>query len=195
MRKDQLSLIEQMDSEQIESVMTQCSFAKRHFGGVFASDEIPFIEVNYEDLPQAFVFNYDPSYMSGSHWVACILQEKEGNKYFDSYGEKPMLEEMKDFLKDDYHYNKFQLQDEFSSTCGQWCVFFLWYNFTHQHFPWSFKFDPKKTLENDYMVNKWVDKTFDLHLKVIDKSFLTKQMSKQMAANLKSEDFPLKKRS
>ena len=181
-----------MDSEQLSNVMNQCPFSRAHFGGVFASDEIPFIEINDAQSPQAFIFNYDPSYMSGSHWVACILYKDEPNLFFDSYGQKPMLDEMKDFLSADYYYNKVQYQDYMSSTCGQWCVFFLWYHFTHQHFPWSFKFDPKKTIENDYLVNSWVNKTFDLKLKSIDKKFLIHQISKEMKTHLQDEDFPLK---
>ena len=180
-----------MDSQQLSAVMTQCEFGKTHFGGVFASDEIPFIEIKYNHLPQAFVFNYDPSYMSGSHWVACIITSDE-NVFFDSYGRKPILEEMKDFISSNYYHNKVQYQDNYSSTCGQWCVFFLWYHFTHQHFPWNFKFDPKKTLENDYLVNEWVNKCFDLHLKTIDKTFLTNQISQTMQTNLNNVDFPLK---
>lgn len=179
-----------MDADQIRQIMNTCHFSQKHFGGVFASDEIPYIDVDDENLPQGYIFNYDPSYMSGSHWVAAVIK-KNGNLFFDSYGKEPALDEMKDFLTEHYYYNHVQYQNNYSSTCGQWCVFFLWYEFTGQSFPLSFKFDPKDTLKNDYLLNEWVNKQFDLELKPIDKEFLSHQISREMNENMVNEDFPL----
>lgn len=78
------------------------------------------------------VFNLDPSYKSGSHWVAMAIDlTKQMVYYFDSYGMKPPMQVaryMRYFLLQDkalrlqYNARRFQ----FSNTeCGMYSIYFL----------------------------------------------------------------------
>ena len=73
-----------------------------------------------------FIYNLEPSYMSGSHWVATYVRDKVIN-YFDSFG-MPPFQEMVDYAKGKnltlLHQNS-QIQNLLSSTCGYFCLYFL----------------------------------------------------------------------
>lgn len=180
-----------MNTHQINNIMKSCSYGKNHFHGVYAADEIPFLSLQPEIYPQAFIFNYDPSYMPGSHWVAVILNKNKRHIFFDSYGRPPGIVEIKHFLNGHYNYNHVQYQHPLSSTCGQWCIFYLWYYFTKPHIPLTEKFNSNDTLTNDNLVNTWVNETFHTHLHVLDKKHIVTQFAKQFNVNMKNKDFPL----
>ena len=78
-----------------------------------------------------FIYNLEPAYMSGSHWVATYVKDKVIN-YFDSFG-MPPFQEMVDHAKGKnltlLHQNS-QIQNLMSSTCGYFCLYFL--NEMHQ---------------------------------------------------------------
>jgi hypothetical protein len=78
------------------------------------------------------VFNLDPSYKSGSHWVAMAIDlNRKKIYYFDSYGMKPPMQVsryMRYFLLQDkelklqFNARRFQ----FSNTeCGMYSIYFL----------------------------------------------------------------------
>ena len=85
----------------------------------------------------AFILNLDPSYKSGSHWVAVFIDTK-GDKsieYYDSYGDDPPKRFYKDikklidkldpsiYLK--FKVNKIKYQRENSSNCGWFAIKFI----------------------------------------------------------------------
>ena len=78
-----------------------------------------------------FIYNLEPAYMSGSHWVATYVKDNVIN-YFDSFG-MPPFQEMVDHAKKKnltlLHQNS-QIQNLMSSTCGYFCLYFL--NEMHQ---------------------------------------------------------------
>ena len=81
--------------------------------------------------------------------------------------------------------NSKQLQSEFSTTCGQWCMYFVWRKCTG----WDMKnitspFKSEMPLTNDYVMNSLVKKTFGTDKDVIDRSFLKEQICKQMKENI-----------
>lgn len=175
-----------MNSEQLEKIMQSTLFGQIHFGGVYPSDMLDEIDQEVLLRPKAFIFNMDPHDMPGSHWVAAVISKTLGNFYFDSYGYPPILEAFQNFLGPDYLYNATQLQHELSTTCGQWCIFFIWHRLTQQPLnSFTKRFDPDNKLKNDHLVNYWVEKTFDVDLTVIDKKFLHQQLqaSRQMQEN------------
>ena len=53
--------------------------------------------LNRKSFPSAYVFNLDPSYKPGSHWVAVYIDRKGRPEYFDSFG-RPPPRKIKDFL-------------------------------------------------------------------------------------------------
>lgn len=96
-----------------------------HFNGVFGSDEISNIEVKY--FPSCYIFNEGKFETGkGTHWVAVYIDEDGSLDYYDSYGKKPLIPEIKSFVKGyKMRFNDVQVQSYDSSVCGQHCIFFL----------------------------------------------------------------------
>ena len=95
-----------------------------NFHGVFGKDEIKNIKIH--SLPCSFIFNEDDFAGRGTHWVAVYIDEDNTLDFYDSFGEKPKMKELKDFIKPfNLNYNKIQIQSDESAACGQHCMFFL----------------------------------------------------------------------
>ena len=77
------------------------------------------------------VYNLDPHYKSGSHWVANFIDIPKGAcYYFDSYGMAPP-KQVATFMKwlttqgiKDLYYNARRLQYK-NTECGVYCIFFI----------------------------------------------------------------------
>ena len=73
-----------------------------------------------------FIYNLEPSYMSGSHWVATYVKNGIIN-YFHSFG-MPPFQEIVDHAKRKnmtlLHQNN-QIQNINTTTCGYFCLYFL----------------------------------------------------------------------
>ena len=82
------------------------------------------------------VFNLDPHYKDGSHWVCMYADFKKGCiVYFDSYGYTPVneIQTLINRLKEQnemrgvpttVHYNTLRHQYKYSE-CGMYCIYFL----------------------------------------------------------------------
>lgn len=172
-----------MNSGQIERALGTDRDTKHNFRGVFARDELP------PELEEGFyVVNFDKKGEPGSHWV-CIEKEQDGSlTYFDSYGQKPPF--FSDFKrlwgkKERVKRNTKQLQHNYSTTCGQWCMYFIWRRCNK----WGLRniispFRKATPLVNDHVMNYLVGKKFGTRKKVIDRPFLKQQMCKAMEENL-----------
>lgn len=121
-----------MDTRELTSFMTgHGRVTEKYFGGVVACDELP-QRILKNNQPIAFIINTDPKTLPGQHWLAVFITEKRSGEFFDSYGNPP---DYKYFPKSIYRflqrncvkisYNTRQVQDLFSTTCGQHCLFFL----------------------------------------------------------------------
>lgn len=169
-----------MDSEQLADALRMNPLTKDHFGGVYSSDEIPWQEKKktiYQS--RCFIFNLDASYEPGSHWVCIILREKnEGpNIYFDSYGMLPFYKRFEKFMSNCFSYNAYQLQHNYSTACGQWCLYIIYHILNK--LPLDFivnKFNNKDKLINDYVCNHFVKRIFNIKPKVVAKDFLQEQL-------------------
>ena len=66
-----------------------------------------------------FIYNLEPSYMNGSHWVPTYVKDNVIN-YFDSFG-LPPFQEIVHHAKERnltlLHQNR-QIQNHYTSTCG-----------------------------------------------------------------------------
>ena len=73
-----------------------------------------------------FIYNLEPSYMGGSHWVATYVKNGIIN-YFDSFG-MPPFQEIVNHAKTKnmtlLHQNN-QIQNINTTTCGYFCLYFL----------------------------------------------------------------------
>lgn len=96
----------------------------KHFGGVFPSDKLPLVLKK----PSTFIINLDPSYKEGSHWVAVNFDKIGNSHYFDSYGRPPdgnIVSFLERFSPRGYTYSINKYQDDYSSSCGYFCVLFV----------------------------------------------------------------------
>ena len=83
-----------MDSRQLTRVLTNDEYVKPHFAGVFAHDQLHHrISRSFNNghrRKAAIIYNLDPHYLPGSHWVALFLNfTTESAEYFDSMGLSP----------------------------------------------------------------------------------------------------------
>jgi len=83
-----------------------------------------------------FIFNLDPHYKDGSHWVAMFINiKKKEIYYFDSYGDKiprrlmKLVKEIKkqaQNLGEDYHFKQPTRRHQYLSTeCGMYSLYFI----------------------------------------------------------------------
>jgi hypothetical protein len=86
--------------------------------GVFAKDQLK------KPLKDGFyIINLDNSTGEGTHWTALYKINDGFSFYYDSFG-FPAPEEIEDLLHK-YEYNKKQIQDIKSTSCGFYCVAFI----------------------------------------------------------------------
>lgn len=169
-----------MDSDQLSDALNNNPLTKDHFGGVYSSDEIPWQEMRKaHHISRCFIFNLDKSNEPGSHWVCIILrkQNEGGNIYFDSYGMLPFFDSFEKFMSNCFSYNHYQLQHNFSTACGQWCLYMIYHILSC--FPFNLileGFNNDDKLVNDYICNHFVKRFFNIKPKVVARDFLKGQL-------------------
>lgn len=88
------------------------------YRGCFMSDQGENIKDGYY-----YVYNLNNSKQNGSHWVALYKNKFGKSYYFDSYG-FIADKEIEPYIKP-YIYNKKQIQDINSTSCGYYCIAFI----------------------------------------------------------------------
>jgi len=82
------------------------------------------------------IFNLDPHFKGGSHWVALFINTRDKNiYYFDSYGEKvpdgidkfvKTVQNQSSNIGRQYKFNENKKRHQFSnSECGMFCLHFI----------------------------------------------------------------------
>ena len=132
-----------------------------------------------EDVPCCYIVNTDRHNKPGRHWVSFFFPASGCPEYFDSFGMVPMLPEFYKFMGERHFlYNNIPLQEPLSTTCGQYCLFYLLariHGYTFEHF--ISLFDINLPQLNDEFVNDFITSTFDVELKIYDYDFIDKQIS------------------
>lgn len=85
--------------------------------GVFAKDKLK------KPLDGFYIINLDNSDGPGTHWTVLYKINDGFSLYYDSFG-FPAPEEIEDLLHK-YEYNKKQIQDINSTSCGFYCIAFI----------------------------------------------------------------------
>jgi hypothetical protein len=89
------------------------------FHGCYSKDIIPKkLKYGY------YIINLDNHLNGGTHWT-CMFINNERNIYFDSFG-FVAPNEVESRIKP-YVYNTLDLQQEYSSSCGWWCIDYITY--------------------------------------------------------------------
>ena len=96
---------------------------KKEFCGVFSADTLPKQKGHFN----AFIVNLDVKTLPGSHWIAIYFSDNIAY-YFDSYGLPPRNRYIRRFMKKNskaIKYNNIWFQNDFSTTCGYFSLYFL----------------------------------------------------------------------
>lgn len=161
-----------MDTRQILTIL-RSTIGNAH---VVPSDKLP-TKIPYK--PCAMVINTDPSYKPGMHWVAIYIPAaSEPVEYFDSYGQKPNISSIRNFITKfpESWYNNQRLQGPLSSVCGHYCIYFLikrWQGYSTDQILGQFSNDYE---ENDAMITEWLNSNFDIDTDTYDIEFLANQI-------------------
>ncbi len=113
-----------MDGRSLEQFLRYDKHVSKHFLGVFAADTLP----RSVPKPALIIVNSDPISKAGTHWLAISIDSCGRGEYFDSYGIRPFVSEHEKFLSrvcKSWKYNHTDLQDLYSSVCGQYCAMYL----------------------------------------------------------------------
>ena len=174
-----------METSEIFASLKVNEEMKRAFDGVYPIDMLPEKhQVNYDKYGQAYmVVNLDPHYKTGSHWVSLCISPNDDlyDEYFDSYGQEPP-KIVREYLGNNYLWQCKQLQNDLSTICGQWCMFYIREKCRKRALTEIVgTFPGKDTLENDKKVNAIVNREFDAPPHgIVDTSFLTKQVARML---------------
>ena len=99
-----------------------CKYLKIPIKNVLSRDQT----VPHNHKLALFIYNLEPHYMSGSHWVTTYVRDDTIN-YFDSFG-MPPFQELVNHAKEKnlnlLHQNQ-QIQNLYTTTCGYFCLYFL----------------------------------------------------------------------
>ena len=153
-------LVRKMNSKQLRWILTNDKVTSRNFMGVYALDEIKHIK-QILSFPSAYVFNLDPSYKPGVHWVAVCIDRKGRPEYFDSFG-RPSPREIKDLLctyAESWNYNYAPVQDLYSTTCEQFVVFYIYQRCSGLTLKSILRkyFNPHAKIMNDVLVRDFLE--------------------------------------
>ena len=132
-----------------------CKYLKIPIKNVLSRDQT----VPHQHKLALFIYNLEPHYMSGSHWVTTYVRDGTIN-YFDSFG-MPPFQELVNHAKEKnlnlLHQNQ-QIQNLYTTTCGYFCLYFL--NEMHKGVDYFdllqvFSFD---TEENEKFIENYISK-------------------------------------
>lgn len=174
-----------MNTVKLENALNGDEITKRYFRGVFASDQIP-----APCTPGFYIVNLDTSTEPGSHWIGLKIASRGKNEFFDSYGFAPQNTKFKKILGKTYLYNRKKLQHPDSTTCGQWCLFYIFFAARGHTLKKIFKtFSSGDKKINDSLVNFFVRRTFQISTQIINRQFILEQVVQSLLRNLQCNDY------
>ena len=99
-----------------------CKYLNIPIKDVLSRDET----VPHNHMQALFIYNLEPSYMGGSHWVATYVKNGIIN-YFDSFGMPPFQEIVNHAKRKNITllHQSDQIQNLLTKTCGYFCLYFL----------------------------------------------------------------------
>ena len=118
-------------TDQITLLANQSKKLKQFYQGTYGGDQLKEKWRTEGSYPKFLIANTAPASQPGDHWIACIIHSSRQIEIFDSYGHRiqsyssPLSHYADKFLvrKENDH----QWQSMFSSICGHYCLFYLYY--------------------------------------------------------------------
>lgn len=114
-----------MDAATLNSLIMGDAVIRSTYGGTFANDNLP----RSRDQYRSFIVNTDPVHLGGTHWQALFFNRKGVCIFFCSYGTSP-TRNIRTFARNNssrLRWNTNSLQHPLSSTCGLFCMYFLYH--------------------------------------------------------------------
>lgn len=168
-----------MDTIALTRILTKDPYCCKSLYGVLASNHLPY---SVNKLPCCFVVNTDPSWKSGTHWLALYIDENRKVEFFDSYGQKlesyPFLYSFVQRVSTEWKFNNKQLQGSLSSTCGQFCIYFLFWRTRGIRFDKILKSFATSVDTNDILVTSFVNMVSDDKTRIYDVDYVVNQYCK-----------------
>jgi hypothetical protein len=169
-----------MDTVQLTQALLQDRYSKQCFGGVHPSNHLP---QEIAKTPLCIIVNTDPSYKPGTHWLALYIDEKCKVEFFDSYGRTvdkyPFI---KKFIERNnaqlIKANTHQLQGSLSSTCGQFCLYFLLWRCRGISFEKIMSSFSNSVDANDILVTAFVNSITGQNTSAYDVNYILNQCCK-----------------
>ena len=146
-----------MNELEIAQVLRAHCLTKKYFAGVYARDEL--LKRKKKGL---FIINTAKRSEPGEHWVLVFFSPR-GATYFDSFGMPPLHSEILNFVDANMpvQYNKEQLQNVYSTVCGQYaCVFAAKLAAGYSMQEIRAKYFSRNTLLNDSIIKALFKKEF-----------------------------------
>ena len=171
-----------MNNREISMLMRSNAKTCSVFGGVFAADTLPVKP--RDNKPCAYIANTHKHHQPGEHWVCFYFPKDSPPEFWDSYGRNPQ-DDFKPILGATYLCSEKMIQHPLSSVCGQYCCFYILkrsQGFEMLDIVSAFTDD---LLLNDIMVNRTVEKNFQVDLDVIDIPFLNMQVARSLKSLLR----------
>ena len=166
-----------MNTAEIQHALAGNAVTSPSFQGVFAADQVP----ASMPIPTSYVVNTDNAVDPGSHWVAFYQERPEVVEFFDSFGKSPSSYRLQPPGR--VVQQSLQLQSEFSTVCGQYCMFFILRRLSGESYNNIVHLFTDSRENNDKMVCQYVNHHFDLRTTVYDVKML-KQIAKRYSLNL-----------
>ena len=166
-----------MNTRDILSSLRNHPLTRNVFKGVYSANTLPNIRREKSKEAKAYVFNLDPSYLPGSHWVA-VYSNRKGIEYFDSYGLPPSTDRIRRLLGSRCKYNTKRLQSFYTTVCGQYCLYFIWKRCHGQSMETILQSFGENTTLNDLIVNSTVNNVFETEERLVDWGLLSRQTAK-----------------
>jgi hypothetical protein len=120
------------------------------YRGTFSRDTIP-------GASGLMIVNTDPSYLSGTHWIAIFIDpSRQRGEYFDSFG-RPPDEHFTSYMNahcSNWIYNKRQLQSVISKFCGYYCIVYCLLRSIGKDMNSFLKTFSRDTGYNDFLIKK-----------------------------------------
>ncbi len=164
-----------MDTVQINRIARNDSEMQKYFLGVFPADKTPKANLG------CMIVNEDKSTKAGTHWVALFVLPNKQAEYFDSYGKRRKAAPISQFLKEfNVTQSNAQVQGQFSSSCGQHCLYFLYHRCRGIQYADILDSYTTSQMENDEMVTEFVNEKFGLSEPTLDLEFALKQVCRAL---------------
>jgi len=166
-----------MNTVELLQILKSDSVLNQQSLGVFSCDTIP----KKSCRNSCFISNTQKSTQPGEHWVCFYVNDRNVCSYFDSYGRNPSENRyFEKYLKTarSFETTERRYQGDFSSCCGQYCVFYLALrsrDYSHSRIMACLS---KNYEENDKFVTEWVNENFNLDLPLLDIDFVVSQISR-----------------